>query len=141
MTKVMATDVGFIAAGAGGVVLTSTDGVTWTARDAGLGGANVLAMAYGGGLALAVAKPYRLAVSWDGGVTWSGRPDPLGAGRGYASAAVYGGGVFLVGAGGVVPGVLRSGPLLRLDAAGLNFKLDGRARGLGDAAAIYAGVV
>ncbi|MEO6003572.1 MAG: FG-GAP-like repeat-containing protein [Opitutus sp.] len=78
----------FVAVGSGGLIVTSPDGSTWTARSA--GSANYRSVAYGNGLFVAVSSTTTVATSADG-ITWSTNT----SGTANSNAIGFGNGVFV----------------------------------------------
>ena len=62
----------YVAAGGNGLLSTSTDGITWTARTSGFGSNSINKVAYGNGLWVAVGDAGLITTSTDG-ITWTAR--------------------------------------------------------------------
>jgi hypothetical protein len=62
----------YIASAYQGVVYTSTDSITWSTRDTGIGTSDILAMGYGNGIFVVGARNRAVATSTDG-ITWTTR--------------------------------------------------------------------
>lgn len=90
----------FVAAGTSGVIATSPDGITWTART-GAGSGNFASIAYGAGrfVALSQATNGGGATSTDG-ISWAVMSTPVGI---TANSIVFANGMFVaVGTGGAI---------------------------------------
>lgn len=67
----------FVAAGAAGVLGTSTDGKNWTSRTSGFGSTSINNLAYGNGVYVAVGNAGTLTTSTNG-ITWTARTSGFG---------------------------------------------------------------
>jgi len=82
----------FIAAGGSGRLITSPDGITWTARTSSFGATFINAITYGEGLYVAVGFDGKLATSPDG-INWTQRTSSFGTD--YILNVAYGDGLFV----------------------------------------------
>lgn len=62
----------YVAAGSGGVLFTSSDGITWTSRTSGFGANYIAKVSFGNGLWVAVGNNGTITTSTDG-ITWTAR--------------------------------------------------------------------
>jgi hypothetical protein len=87
----------YVAAGTGGKLSTSPDGITWTSRTSVFGANTITAVAFGNGLWVAVGQGANLSTSTDG-ITWTTRTSNM---TGQINDVKYANGVWVaVGQGG-----------------------------------------
>jgi protein associated with RNAse G/E len=84
----------FVGAMQSGSVITSTDGITWTTRDAGFGTTVIAAIVYGNDLFIVGGNTALISTSTDG-VTWTTRGTIFASG--YVNCLAYGNNLYLAG--------------------------------------------
>ncbi|MCL2186387.1 MAG: hypothetical protein FWB86_11140 [Treponema sp.] len=89
----------FVAAGSGGKIAYSTDGITWTAVADSTISTTINDVAYGGGIFIAVGNDGKMASSTDG-ITWTTLSGNTDIGTNHIRSITYGNGKFVVGSSG-----------------------------------------
>jgi len=88
----------YVLVGGGGILYTSTDGITWTSRTSGFGTNSINSVAYGNGLFVAVGANGTITTSTDG-ITWTARTSNMGTNQ--INHVIYANSIWVaVGVGG-----------------------------------------